>query len=189
MWSLRALALLLISALLSGCFFEKPLTDRPSKDINTWLLGVWEHQDEKGNKFRAGVTPLTGGRYAVWFRALGKTPRDTKEWEFEAWISRVGSSVFLNFECLKSAGQVPVGSFVFAHYQVIGQNEVVIRPLQLDLPDNSTSYDLRREVRRKLKDKTLLPTMGAGWTRISQVYWNKGNEWSEQQPQPLNFPY
>ena len=39
---IRALALLLLCTLLTGCYFEHPLTGGPSKDINSWLLGVWE---------------------------------------------------------------------------------------------------------------------------------------------------
>lgn len=188
MTRLRAFALLLISAFLAGCYFDHPLTDGPSKDINTWLLGVWEYKDDKGKVYRAGVTPLTGDRFNVWFRALGKRPRDTKEWQFEAWISRVGRSSFLSLKCIKSDGEVPEGAFVFAHYQVIDQNHVMIRPLQLESSSDTTSYHLRAEVRQKLKDKALLPEVGTAWTRISEIYWQKGDEGGEQPFQPLRFP-
>ncbi len=184
---LRALALLLYSALLAGCYFDQPLTDRPSDDINTWLLGVWEHKDEKGKIYRAAVLPLTGDRYTIWYRTIGKTKRDSKEWQFEAWISRVGRSSFLCMKCLKSGGQVPEGGFVFAHYQVIDQNNVIMRPLQLDSPTETTSFKLREEVRVKLKERTLLPLTGSTWTRISEVFWDRGFD-GEQPFQPLRFP-
>lgn len=184
---LRALALLLLTALVAGCYFENPLTPGPSKDINTWLLGVWEYRDEKGKVYRAGVLPLTGDRMTIWFRAIGKQPRTTKEWQFEGWISRVGRGTFLTLKCLQSAGDVPEGAFVFAHYQVIDQLNVIMRPLQLDAAPDTSSYHLRAEVRTKLKDQSLLPQSGARWTRISEVYWPRDGD--DQQPfQPLRFP-
>ncbi len=188
MRSFRALALLLFSVLLAGCYFDHPLTGSPSKDINTWLLGIWEHKDEKGKIYHTQITPLTGDRYAVSFRSVAKNPRDTKLWTFEGWTSRVGNSLFLNLKCLTSAGEVPEGGFVFVHYQVIGQNEVIIRPLQLDMPSDSSSYHLRVQIRRQLKEKTLLPIEGAAWKRISEIYWNRGDEWTPQPNQPLRYP-
>lgn len=188
MRSLRALTLLLFSVLLAGCYFDHPLTGWPSKDINTWLLGVWEYKDEKGKVYQAQLTPITSDRYAVSFRALGKTPRDTKLWTFEGWTSRVGNSVFLNFKCLTTAGEIPVGAYTFAHYQVIGQNEVIIRPLQLEAASDASPYHLRSQIRRQLKEKTLLPTNGTAWKRVSEIYWNRGDEWALQPVQPLRYP-
>ena len=180
-------ALVLLTLSLTGCFFDNPLTGQPSKDINTWLLGGWEYKDETGKAFRATVLPLTGSRYTVWFHAPGKTAKQARHWQFEAWISRVGASSFLTLECRKSGGEVPVDAFVFAHYQVIDQNHVIMRPLQLDSTPEITSYQLRTEVRRKLKDQSLLPATGTLWTRISEVYWQPGSD-AEQPFQPLRFP-
>lgn len=185
--NLRALALLLCSVLLAGCYFDHPLTSGPSDDINTWLLGVWEHTDEKGRVFRAGVLPLTGDRYTIWFRALGKRPQDTKEWRFEGWPSRVGNSTFLTLKCETSAGQVPVGAYVFAHVQVLDQLHLITRPLQVDSGPETSSFDLRKEVRSRLKDRSLLPETGASWTRIAEVYWRPGDE-GEGSFTPNRFP-
>lgn len=186
--SFCALALVVFASLLAGCF-EHPLTERPSKDINTWLLGVWEYKDAKTDRtYRAAFLPLTGDRYTVWVRELGKRPKDTKEWQFEAWISRVGNSQFLTFKCLKSDGKIPEGSYVFAHYTVFAQNDVAVRTLQLDSPPEATSYQLRQEVREKLKTKTLYPEAAAIWTRISEVYWQKEGDPLSQPLIPLNYP-
>lgn len=183
------MALVLLTGLLTGCFFEHPLTERPSKDINTWLLGVWEHKDPKtGRTYRAAFLPLTGDRYTVWVRELGKRPKDTKEWQFEGWISRVGNSQFLTLRCDQSGGKVPVGAYVFAHYTVISQNDVAIRQLQLDVAPETDSFHLRKEVRQKLKDKALYPNPPTLWTRISEVYWQEGGDPLSQPRTPLNFP-
>ena len=130
---------------------------------------------------------LTGDRYFVSFQSRGKENRQKKSWEFEGWISRIGSSRFLSLKCEASAGEVPEGAFVFANYQVIDQNTVVLRPLQLDSSPETSSADIRKEVRRRLKDQSLLPPEGARWVRISEIYWEPGYT-GEQQFQPLRFP-
>jgi len=185
--NLRALALLLFSVLLAGCYFDHPLTSGPSDDLNTWLLGVWESKDDKGRTIRAGVVPLAPDRYTVWYRILGKRPQDTKEWRFEAWPSRVGNSTFLSLKCEKSGGEVPVGAYVFLHYQVLDQLRLITRPLQLDSGPEATSYELRKEVRAKLKERSLLPEMGTVWMRIAEVYWRPGDE-GDGSFQPTRFP-
>ncbi len=184
---MRIRALALLCTLLGGCYFDYPLTGEPSKDINSWLLGVWEHKDAKGRVYRARVVPVTGDRYFVSFQARGRKERDKKVWEFEGWISRVAYSRFLSLKCNVSSGEVPEGGFVFVNYQVIDQNTVIIRPLQLDSPPETSSYELRAEVRRRLKEGSLMPVEGARWTRISEVYWEPGYT-GEQPFQPLRFP-
>jgi hypothetical protein len=184
---IRALAWLLLCTLLTGCFFEHPLTGGPSKDINTWLLGVWESKDSKGRAYRARVVPITGDRYFVSFQVLGRKKVPTKVWQFEGWISRVAYSPFLSLQCTASSGEVPEGAFVFANYQVMDQNTVVTRRLELGSPPEATSQQLREELRQRLKDNSLTPDEGLKWTRISEVYWDPN--YTEEQPfQPLRFP-
>ncbi len=184
---IRALAVLLVCTVVAGCYFDHPLTGGPSKDINSWLLGVWEHKDAKKRVYRARVVPLTADRYFVSFQSGGRRARDRKTWEFEGWISRIGYSRFLSLRCIVSAGEVPEGAFVFVNYQVIDQNNVIIRPVQLDSAPETSSYELREEVRARLKDGSLMPPEGAKWTRISEVYWEPGYT-GEQPFQPLRFP-
>ncbi len=186
-FSYRALAPLLLSVLLTGCFFENPLTDNSSQDNNTWLLGVWEHTDDKGKNYSLAMMPLEADRYTVYFRELGKRKADTKEWQFEAWTSRVGNSAFLTLKCLKSAGTIPVDGYLFVHTQVLDQTHVIVRPLQLDAGPQTTSFELREEVRRKLKERSLLPEQGATWNRVAEVYWEPGNE-GEGSFTPVRFP-
>jgi hypothetical protein len=184
---ISALALLLFCTLFGGCYFDHPLTGAPSKDINSWLLGVWEHKDAKGKVYRARVVPLTGDRYFVSFQTSGRKTREKKVWEFEGWISRVGNSRFLSLKCNASSGEVPEGAFVFVNYQVVDQNTVVVRPLQLDSSPETSSRDLRAEVRQRLKEQSLMPAEGAKWARISEIYWERGYT-GEQPFQPLRFP-
>src|SRR6187455_2387772 len=116
----RLSALLFLTVLLTGCFFDRPLTG-PSKDINTWLLGVWEHTDDKGQLSRVRCTPLTDSRYAIVYILPGGNKRETREWRYEGWISHVGNSRYLSLKCVETASakkgetQIPVGSYVFIH--------------------------------------------------------------------------
>lgn len=181
-----ALALLLISVLLAGCFYQHPLTKGPSDDLNTWLLGVWEHTTEKGKVCRVSVLPLKPDRYRIILRELGATPAQTKVWEFEAWPSRVGSATFLSLKCVRSAGEVPPDAFLFCHYQLIDQNTVVLRRLQLDAPAETSSFKLRAEVRARLKNNTLYHPDFTIWKRVAEAYWEKSGE--EGTFTPLRLP-
>jgi hypothetical protein len=184
--SIRALACLLLCTLLTGCFFEHPLTSGPSKDVNSWLLGVWESTDAKGRTYRARVVPITSDRYYVSFRTPGKRTGG-KVWEFEGWISRVAYSRFLSLKCAVTSGEIPEGAYVFVNYQVINQNIVVTRRLELGSPPEATSQQIREEVRQRLRDNSLMPDEGLKWIRTSEVYWDP--YYTEEQPfQPLRFP-
>jgi hypothetical protein len=187
MMRIRALALLLLCTLLIGCYFEYPLTGGPSKDINTWLLGVWEAKDKKGKTYRARVVPITGDHYFVAFQVPGRRRAERRVWEFDGWISRVAYTPFLSLKCSVSSGDLPEGAFVFVNYQVIDQNTVITRRLELDSPPEATSQQLRAEVRQRLRENSLIQDEGLRWKRVSEVYWDP--YYTEEQPfQPLRFP-
>ncbi len=159
-------------ALLSGCYFDQPLTGAPSKDINTWLLGVWESKDAEGKTSRVQVTPISRGRYFVQLALPGRNPKDVKKYEFEAWTSRVGDGNFLSLRCLVSPGDIPAGAHVFVHPQLLDQNHVRIRTLQLDSAPSATAFELRKEVRQKRKAGTLYNDAFSDWTRVKEVFWS-----------------
>ena len=159
---------------LAGCYFDHPLTDRPSKDINTWLLGVWESKDDKGRVSRVMVTPDNADHYAVQLAVPGKKPGEIKRYEFQAWPSKVGGTLFLSMRCLASPGDIPAGSYVFSQVQLLDQNDVRIHGLKLDSPPSASSYELRKEVRSKLKERSLYEgAPSVVWTRVEEVFWSK----------------
>lgn len=181
-------SMLAVLAGLSGCFFDNPLTGIPSKDLNTWLLGVWEHKTDKGDVYKVSVTPKSSGRYWVNFQKVGPTAAKTKTWEFEAWSSRVGQISFLTMHCLTSAGEIPVGSYVFVHTQLLDQENIRTRIPLLEEAQGLSSFEIRKVVRRKFKEGTLFGEGDhkADWNRVSEVYWSGS---SELQPfQPLRYP-
>lgn len=182
----RVFVVLSISLLAVGCSFENPLSG-PTENLNTWLLGKWRHKDEKGNVYEASVLPHARDRMAISFQSFNKSGRVTKEWQFEGWISRVGDNSFLVLHCLKSAGEVSEGSYVFAHSQVMDQMNVILRPLQLESASDTSGYHLRREVRQRQKDKTLLPQTGSKWTRIADADWPRDDQ-GQNRFFPPRFP-
>lgn len=170
----RAVPVLALCLNLCGCFFDHPLTGGPTKSVNTWLLGVWETTDDKGRTARAMVTPINSDRYAVQLALPGKGSREVKRYEFEMWPSRVGDTLFLTLRCLESAGDIPTGGYVFVQPQLLDQNSVRIRGLKLDSDPSASSYDLRKEVRRKLKELSLYEGAQSGvWTRVEEIYWSQ----------------
>ena len=158
---------------LPGCYFDHPLTGGPSKDINTWLLGVWESKDEKGHVSRIRVTPAHADRYSVQLAVPGKSLREIKRYEFEAWPSRVGGTLFLSLRCLTSPGDIPTGSHVFSQVQLLDQNTARTRGLKLDSGPSASSYELRKEVRKKLVERSLYEgAPSVVWTRVEEVFWS-----------------
>lgn len=180
----RALAILLLTVFLAGCKFDNPLTSGPTKELNTWLLGAWETKNSDGDITRVTVIPMNGDRYNIWYRTPGKGKK-VKVYNFEGWISRVGRSQFLSLKCISSPGDIPEGKFTFVHYQVIDQLHVLTRGLQLDAPNDASSFELRKEVRAKLKEKTLYSGETTSWTRVNDVYWDDN---SEDPIEPLRNP-
>lgn len=170
------LVLILLPLLLAGCRFENPLTTNPSEDLNTWLLGEWELK-EKGGTSTAVVAPLSGDRYSVHvsLAPIGRNGR--REYDFEAWSSRDGNSLFFTMRSLKNSANLPEGAHVFLHAQMIDQVTVRLRPLQLDSPENATGLELRKEIRSRLKEGTLYAEDSAkDWKRVAEVYWTKEGE-------------
>lgn len=173
--------------LISGCGFENPLARRPSKDINTWLLGVWVMKDGRDKMIRAMVTPRSSDRYLIVVEEEGVAARRGKRLaRFEGYIVRVGRMNFLNLRCLEGSGMVGEGRHFFAQYQVLEQNSVRVREPVLTAGQGASSYRLRQEVRARLKEGTLFVGPGSDWRRVSEVYWGDAN--GIQPQQPLRFP-
>ena len=157
-----------------GCHFENPLTPSPSKDINTWLLGVWECKSKDGHVSSLRVTPAAADRYLFEASIPGKTPKEIKKYEFEGWISRIENSNYLTLRCKQSPGDVPAGGYVFFHSQLLDQNNIRIRWLELSLPQTATSRELRNEVTLRNKDHLLYdPSKTTDWKRVEEVVWTK----------------
>lgn len=172
----RLSAAVIAAVALAGCFFDQPLTSTPSKNINTWLLGVWESTGADGRVSRLMVTPIDNSHYAVELELAVKGRIQPQKYQFEAWQSRVGDTVFLTLKSLQSPGDIPAGAFGFVQVQLLNQNAARVRTLQLDSAPSASSYALRREVRQRLKDKTLYGDKVTDWTRVAEVFWSNDGQ-------------
>jgi hypothetical protein len=174
MMTKRFCALALITVILSavtGCYFNQPLSE-PKRNIDTWLLGVWEYKNDKGEVYRAGVVPKDYDHYLVWVRWTGKSGKEVKNYRFNTWISRVDRSYFLTMQCEESPGDIPHGAFVFLNYIVTSPNTVALRELHFDAPQTATSFELRAAVRARLKSRTLYADEGITVRKIGEIYRN-----------------
>lgn len=180
-------ALLFLPLLLAGCWFQNPLTPDGSENLNTWLLGEWQHKDRNGAISRALVTPVSNDLYRVQISMAGKGGR--REYELEAWTSRVGNSVFLTLRSFKNSANLPEGAYVFGHSQMLDQNTLRLRKIQLGSPANATSLELRKEIRSRLKDGSLFAD-GAetDWKRIGEVYWSRDGQAGAFEPIRYKVP-
>lgn len=181
------LAILLLPLLLAGCWFQNPLTPDGSENLNTWLLGEWQHKDGHGATSRALVTPISGDLYRVQVSMSGKGGR--RDYELEAWTSRVGNSVFLTLRSIKNSANLPEGAYIFAHTQTLDQNTLRLRKIQLASPADATSFELRKEIRNRLKDGSLFKD-GAetDWKRIGEVYWSQDGQTGAFEPLRYKVP-
>ena len=174
---MRSLLLLAAVLLLPGCFLDQPLTG-PSRSVNTWMLGVWEHPQSNGELLRAVVIPKDSERYTIYFREYGKNKKLKREQEVDAWISRVGLVSFLTVEV--------DGRYCPIHFQLLSPLEVRLRLPEFDPGSESlTPFELRKQVRQKFKDGTLLGKEGQTWVKVSEIYWPLDGLAAEQ---PMNQP-
>ena len=88
----------------------------------------------KGRTYRARVVPITGDRYYVSFRAGGRKKRRAVSGTLKAGSRACLTARFLSLKCAVTSGEIPEGAYVFVNYQVIDQNTVVTRRLELDSP-------------------------------------------------------
>jgi len=162
--SLTLLSLLEICLLLNGCLYDNPPSG-PAASIDTWLVGQWETKDSSGHLFKAIIAPASSDHYQVTLIQVAKQPSN-----FDAWISRVDGFSILT---LKSLNDGPsLGKYSLFHYELlapgtsppggVGPTRIRLSELQLDGSCRTLdSFRLRAEIRRALKDGTLLPPRDA----------------------------
>jgi len=169
-----------------GCF-DHPLTAGPSRNINTWLLGVWQTQDDKGNELTATVLPKSASHCSVEIALKDAKTGKKQTGLFDGFISRIDGYHFLSLKLLTASPEAgKIGSYAFAHYEMMSPNEVRIRIPDLEESTGASSFQLRQLVRKKLKDNTLYPRPALVWVRISEVYWEKGH--APEVMQQLRWP-
>lgn len=155
--------------LLSGCLYDHP-PSKPASQIDTWLLGDWEAQDQNGKNYSATLTPKDNTHYHVTFYDQSSPS------EFEGWISRVGKVKFLTLRSLNPSSPQHK-KYLFLYYEMlqptkppingVGTRQIRIKEPQLASSARSLdSYHLRQSIQKALNKGTLLaPTDGVIWRK------------------------
>ena len=77
-----------------GCLLEHAPSG-PSRNINTWLLGIWVHEDADGSSRKVWMMPVSSDRYALYFQEYNSEGKVKETKRYEAWISRIGQASLL----------------------------------------------------------------------------------------------
>ena len=179
--------LAILPLLLAGCFFENPLTSKPSENLNTWLLGEWEHRDKNGAVSRAVVTPLSGDSYNVQVSIAKRGLR--RSYHFKSWGSRIEGFTFHTLQNLELGPDLPQGAFIFLHVQLVDQNTIIVRKPTLASAQHTASKLLRDEIRARLKENSLyVGGEEQSWKRTSEAFWERDGQTGLFRPLRYNVP-
>jgi len=187
------LALILLALLplgLGGCLFDHPLTGFSSTNIDTRLLGVFEYKEAPPSDpkkptptptpspdavdhsiiHRLAVLPLGANRYQIYYRDFSKKPAQVDK--FVGWISRVDSQYYVTFQD-QTEGSPTFGKYGFFRFQWQFPGDFTLYAPDLkDLAATTSSFQLRQEVRKRLKAGTLFPYTATFWKKIARVWWD-----------------
>lgn len=167
---------LVASFFMTGCFFDVPLTEISSRNINTRLLGVYQYietpKEEGGEAIthRVAVIPKDENRYRIFYRNESKKPVRVEEWE--GWISIVDGTEYLSIKNV-TAGSPLFGKYTFLEFKWGYPYRVEIRFPNLDGYVMENSYQMRQAMRAQLKANALFPFAGSGWDGIARIFWDR----------------
>ncbi len=182
--SLALLLLALLTLSLGGCLFDHPLTEVSSTNIDTRLLGVFEFEQNKTSTsgsaqttgaadiviHRVAVLPLDNSRYVIYYRDFSKKPAQVLK--YTGWISRVDDAYYLTFRD-ENPGTPSQGKYGFFLFQWEYPGDIRLFTPDLSGLDVATSsFRIRQEVRKRLREGTLLPYDPTSWKKIARIWWD-----------------
>lgn len=176
----RLAALLVVSILLSGCLYEHPVTPFPSTNLDTRLLGVFQHNEsvktevdgvtvQSTRTHRVAIVRKDVNRYIILYKNVTDAP--DKVLRFTGWISRVDTNYYLTFQDDDPKSKT-FGKFGFVRYDWTWPSSMVIFAPSIDPEAVTTSFALRQLIRKSLKEETLFPFEPTLWERIARVWWD-----------------
>lgn len=178
--SIRVAALLTAVLLLSGCLYEFPLTPYPSTNIDTRLLGVFQYNEtvravvnevevQTIREHKVAIVRQDVSRYTILYKNVTDAPN--KVLRFTGWISRVDTNYYLTFRD-DDPDSKTFGKFGFVRYDWTWPSSMVITAPSIDPAAVTSSFALRKLVRRSLKDESLFPFESTLWERTARVWWD-----------------
>lgn len=196
------LALLLLALLplgLGGCLFDHPLTSPAnvtSPNLDSRFCGVFEFRDPKDKSkkpdasdkskkkgkdavpdnpddyyiHRLAVLPVSANHYVIYYRDFSKKPAKTLK--FNGWISRVDNDYYFSFQD-ETEGAPSFGKYGFFKFvwEFPGDFQL-FTPNAKEFEGATSSYQMRRILRAKIREGTAFPYESTEWKKIARVWWN-----------------
>ncbi len=196
---LAPLLLVLLPLALGGCLFDHPLTSPTgltSPNLDSRFAGVFEFREIKekpGAKpgenakpndakpgadakpedvtiHRLAVLPLGANHYVVYYRNFGKKPARTMK--FLGWVSRVDTKYYFSFQD-ETDGEPSKGRYGFFRFVWRFPGDFTLyAPDAKEFESATSSYQMRKILRAKLKAETAFPYEGTAWKKIARVWWD-----------------
>ncbi len=149
--------LLFTLTLLLGCNYKSPITG-PETPLDERLLGSWKTGSANGQGARLRFRPLNQFEYLVEYTSEKEGGDYGK-----CFLSVVDGHRFLNFQ------DPATSKFGFFGYEIDAKGRLKLRNLQLEVPASSSSFTLRQEIRKKLREgKLFLEENATVWRRIKE---------------------
>jgi hypothetical protein len=197
---LALLLLVLVPLGLGGCLFDHPLTNPEnltSPNLDSRFTGVFEFREPKDktkekekskkadkkkdkdepidnpddyNIQRMAVLPVSANHYVIYYRDFSKKPTQTHK--FLGWISRVDQDYYISFqdETDGSPSRGKYGFFKFV-WEFPGDFRLYA-PDAKEFEGATSSYQMRRLLRAKLRNNTAFPYEATEWKKIARIWWN-----------------
>jgi hypothetical protein len=178
--SAAVFAVLLVGLMLGGCLYDAPLSEFPSTNIDTRLLGIFEY-NEPVKKTADGVEVISTrvhrvavvrqdvNRYTILYRNVTDAPK--KILRFTGWISRVDTKYYLTIRD-DTDGAPTFGKFGFVRYQWTWPSSIIISAPSISPEEATSPFKLRQAVRAKLKQDALFPFEPILWERVERTWWD-----------------
>jgi hypothetical protein len=117
------LYLLLLPALLGGCFYDSPISSEPGREIDKATIGEWVVSDEPGIKLT--VTEIDSKTYGVEYLEAkqGNQPELLK---FKGYHTPVGSKDIVSLQLLEPKGEQE-GKWIFLVFNITDADHLQVR--------------------------------------------------------------
>ena len=121
--------LLLTALVLSGCFYEAPISEKPTRKIDPGLLGDWASTSESGVK--VVIKESDPEHYAVTYEQPAKDGK--KELlVFTGYHTQVGKVDIVDLQLMEPAGEQK-GKWLFLDYKLTGADKLSIRSVNSEV--------------------------------------------------------
>lgn len=117
---------LLISLFASGCFYEAPISEKPSREIDKTLLGVWTVSDEPTGKLT--VTETDANTYAIEYMSPKEGDKKQEVLKFRGYHTAISGKDLLSLQLTEPQGNQQ-GKWLFVSYTAAQPDRLEVRTI------------------------------------------------------------